>query len=169
MNITKTISTAGIGLAIIGGSMMAVNIASAHGNDKQSELVDRLSTELNVDSAKVQGVFDSLKEEHKAERDAKHAEHIVSLVENGTLTQEQAGALSAKFDELQTAREALKDQDLTHEEMREQMKEARSNFEAWAEEQGINLEDIRPEGQGEHKGRNGHHRGHYGAEEDLES
>jgi pyruvate/2-oxoglutarate dehydrogenase complex dihydrolipoamide acyltransferase (E2) component len=150
MSISRTMTTVGVGVAVIVGSMLAVNAANAHyyyGNSEgQSNLVERLATELNVDSANVQGVFDTLRTERQAENQAKQAERLAGFVENGTLTQAQADALQAKQAERKVAREALRDQNLSREEMREQMEASRDEFEAWAEGQGIDLDAIRPEG-----------------------
>lgn len=61
---------------------------------------------------------------------------------------------------MHTLRESLRDQDLTREQMHDKMKEARDSFETWAEDQGIDLEAIRPEGKGfgEHGPRGGMNR-----------
>lgn len=157
MTITKTLSTVGVGAAIVAGSMLAVNFASAQSNksDRQSELVSRLSTELNVDSSAVQSVFDEIKQEKMAEREAKMEEHMSTLVAEGKITQEQADALKAKKEEMQTAREALRDQDLTREEIHKQMEQTLEEFKTWAESQGIDLEAIHPK-DGPDQG-HGHH------------
>lgn len=164
MSISKTLSTAGVGAAIIVGSMLAVNAASAHyGNGNgQSDLVDRLATELNLDATEVQGVFDTMHEERQAERQAEHTERLAGFVEDGTLTQEQADALDAKSQERQAQREALREQDLTREEMREQMEASRDEFQSWAEEQGIDLDAIRPEHAGEGMRKGGQRGGGFG-------
>lgn len=150
MNVSKTISTVGVGAAIVAGSMFAVNAAGAHnigsGDGNKSERISALAEKLGVDEASVESAFSELKEEKQAERKAKHAKHIASLVADGTLTQEQADALSAKREELKAAKETLNDQDLSRAEIKEQMESAREEFKAWAEEQGIDLESIRPEG-----------------------
>jgi hypothetical protein len=156
MKISKAISTVGVGAAIVAGSMLAVNAASAHsifgGSDEnQAEAVSEFAERFNLDESEVQAYFDEKKAERQAEMGAKRAEHIASLVEDGTLSQEQADALTAKQEEMKATRDALRDQDLTREEIHEKMEEARTEFEAWAEEQGIDLDSIRPErGKGHH-------------------
>ena len=153
---TKIITTAGVGAAIVAGSMLAVTATSAHSGGSSDERAAEIAERFDLDETEVQTYFTEKKAEHQAERAEKHAEHLASLVEDGTLTQEQADALSAKHAEMREAKEALKDQDLTKEEMQEQMEASRADLKAWAEEQGINLDDIHPE-----KGE-GHKKGHYG-------
>ena len=158
MNISKTISTVGVGAAIVVGSMFAVNAVGAHsGGDVSDDRAAAIAEKLGVNSDQVKEAFEEIHAEKKAEREEQKAEHLAGLIADGTLTQEQADALQAKHEELREAKEALKEQDLTREEIREQMQEAKDEFRAWAEEQGIDLEEIRPEG-----GREGHKGGHRG-------
>ncbi len=50
MNLTKTLSTAGIGAAIVVGSMLAVNLANAHGGGATEEgRAERVSLNLQSD------------------------------------------------------------------------------------------------------------------------
>lgn len=158
MNVSKTISTVGIGVAIIAGSMLAVNATSAHSNAGSDERINGIAERLGIDSGDVKAAFEAEKEERRAERQEKHAEHMASLIADGTLTQEQADALETKRAELREAKEALKDQDLSREEVRAQMKTIHEEFKAWAEEQGINLKALQPEG-AEKGGRRRHHGG----------
>ncbi|MFT4532359.1 MAG: hypothetical protein ACI9T8_000379 [Candidatus Saccharimonadales bacterium] len=156
MNVTKAATTAGVGAAIVVGSMFAVTAASAQSSDRRAELVDRLATELNVNSADVQGVFDELKAEHKVERAASAEAHLQSLVDAGTLTEAQKADLEGFQEARQSLKESLKDQDLSKDEMKAQFMEMKAEVEAWADAEGLDLDDIRPERDGEHrKGRRG--------------
>lgn len=158
MNVSKTVSTIGVGAAIVAGSMLAVTVASAHSGvseEKQSERVSALAERFNLDESEVQSFFDDQRAEHREEHEAKRAEHIKELIESGTLTQAQADELIALKDEAKSSIEALKESDADREEIKKLMEENRSKVEAWASEQGINLEDLRLEGH--EKGGHGHH------------
>ncbi len=156
MNISKTISTVGIGAGIIVGSMLAVNAASAHNaggtDEKQAERVSELAERFNLDENELKTYFEEQKAEHEAEHQQKQEERLASLVAEGKLTQAQADALKAKREEMKASFEAAKDQNLTREERRTQMKQNRDDFKTWADSQGIDLEVIHPEdGPGEGK------------------
>jgi hypothetical protein len=158
MNLTKTASTIGVGAAIVAGSLLAVTAVSAHGGgseDKQAERVSSLAERFNLDEAEVQTYFEEQKAEREAEREAKRAEHMSGLVEAGTLTQAQADELIALKDEAITSIQELKESGADREEIKAVMDENRAAVEAWASEQGVNLDDIRPEGH--EKGGRGHH------------
>ena len=168
MNVSKTVSTIGVGAAIVAGSMLAVTAASAHGGseEKQAERASALAERFNLDESEVQSYFEDQRTERKAEREAKRAEHISGLVEAGTLTQTQADELIALKDETKASIEELKESGAEKEEIKSAMEESRSAVEAWASEQGINLDDIRPEGK--EKGGRGHH-GPKGVSESTDS
>ena len=160
MNVSKTAATVGIGAAIVAGSMLAVSAANAqsenaNGDNRAGEFAER----FNLEEGEVKQYFEEKHEQRHEDREAKHAEHLATLVSDGALTQEQADALSAKKDEMHEAREGLRDQDLTREEMKEQMMQSKDEFKVWAEEQGIDLEALRGEkgegGEGHHKGMRG--------------
>jgi len=150
MTITKTMATVGIGAAIVTGSMLAVSAAGAHGSTSSSTgRATEFAERFDLSEDEVKQYFEERRGEYQAEREEKHAERLEALVEDGTLTQEQADALSAKKDEIHEAKEALQDGDLTRSEMREQMEAAREEFKTWADEQGIDLDSIRQDSEGE--------------------
>lgn len=154
MKATKALTTAGVGAAIVAGSMLAVTTANAHFYGNSDERAAALAERFDLDAVEVQRYFEEKKAEKSVEREEKRNQHIASLVSDGTLTQEQADALDAKWDEMKSKKDALKEQELSSEEMREQFEQSRSEFNSWAESEGINIEDIKPQGFG-HKHRMG--------------
>lgn len=145
MSSTATaLKTLGVGAAVVTGSVLAVNAASAQ-STSQSDIVDRLSTELGVDAGQVQGVFDDIREERQAERAAEREERLDALVEEGTLTQAQRTELVAFIDELRAEKEELREEGLSRDEIREAMEDSRAEFEAWLAEEGITIDDIKPD------------------------
>lgn len=85
-------------------------------------------------------------EQKMEQRQEQRTERLQTLVADGTLSEEQRVALEAKHEEMHTLRDQLRSQDLSHDEMHEQMEQAREKFEAWATEQGIDLQKLHPEG-----------------------
>lgn len=155
MKLIKTLLSAGVVTAVAAGTFAGVSAVNAHGDGtNKDELIDRIAADAGVDRTTIEASFEAHREEMKAERETARAERLDGLVADGTLTQEQRDALEAKFSEMQDAKEALRDQDLTREEMHQQMEQTRDEFEAWAEEQGIDLDAIKPEG-GRGHGRRG--------------
>ena len=155
MKLSKNLLAAVAVTSIATGSIIGIGAVSAHGGgENKDELVTKLAEKFNVDASEIETVFEEQHAEMELERDAKRAEHLQSLVDAGTITADQKTALETKFAEMETAREALKDQDLTREEIHTKMEEGRTAFEAWATEQGIDLDAIRPEGG--HMGGRGH-------------
>lgn len=158
MKLSKNLLAALAVTTVATGSILGVSAVSAHGNgENKDELVTKLAQKFNIDVSEVESVFEEQRTEMQAERETKRAEHLQGLVDAGTITAEQKTLLETKFDEMKATREALRDQDLTREERHEKMEEARESFEAWANEQGIDLEAIHPEGGPEgQKGGRGH-------------
>jgi len=147
MKLNKNLLIAMAVTSIATGSIIGISAVSAHGGgENKNELVTKLAEKFNVDASEVESVFKKQHAEMKAEREVKRTERLQALVDAGTITAEQKTALEAKFEEMATTRQALKNQDLSLEEIHAKMDEGRSAIESWAKEQGINLKDIRPEG-----------------------
>jgi polyhydroxyalkanoate synthesis regulator phasin len=136
---------AGVVTTIAAASVMGIGAASAQSSSGTS-IVDRIATKFNLNRDEVQSVFDEKHDEMQANRAEKQSTKLQELVDNGTLTADQKTALQAKQEEMHSAMESLRDQNLSREEMRTKMEDGRTEFEAWAKDQGIDLESIRPEG-----------------------
>ncbi len=166
MKINKHLVVAALITTVSAGSIIGISAASAQTSEQKTERASKLAEKLGVETSAVESAFDEIKAENKVEREAQQAERLAGLVTNGTLTQEQADAMTAKKAEQKAAMQALKDSGATRDEIRTQMKESRDAFKAWAEEQGIDLDAIRPE-----KGEGSRHRGYgpHGPEDDSNS
>ena len=154
--LTKNIIKAtGISAAILAGSLLAVTAANAQrggvSEETRQEKISELSERFSLDEAEVQAFFDEKKEERKAEREEKRAEFVAGLIEDGVLTQQQADELSSLKEGLKEEIQALKESDAGRDEIKALMEELKAEVEAWADEQGINLDDIRPD-KGEKRG-----------------
>lgn len=165
MTLSKSMLALGVITASATGVIAASNLVSAHpgiiADEVQSGLVERLAEDTGADAASIEASLKAyrteMRDQWEAEHEARRLEHLDSLVDKGTITEAQRDALETKMAEMHAAKKELRDQDLTHEEMHEMMQQQREEFEAWATEQGIKLESIRPE-RGHHGGRHGHHR-----------
>ncbi|MBP6880766.1 hypothetical protein KBC31_04025 [Candidatus Saccharibacteria bacterium] len=140
-------------LTITGASLFGINGVSAANNSNSESLVDRLTTKFELNKDEVKKVVTEFKEEKSVEHDAKRLEDLQAKVDDGTITAEQKTKLEAKFKEMGAAGDAIKDSDKTDEEKHDAMKAQRDEFKQWAEDNGISLDKIRPEGK-----ERGHHR-----------
>lgn len=134
-------ATAVVGLSTIGG----LGIASAEtastttSSDPMSSLVQKIATKFNLKQADVQSVFD----ENKAAMDATREKNIVTeqaqLVKDGTLTQAQSDAITAKRAALQKEMEASRttDQSKTDAERKTAMEARKTAIDTWLKDQGI--------------------------------
>ncbi|MEM6997377.1 MAG: hypothetical protein AAF413_00535 [Patescibacteria group bacterium] len=143
-------AVATVGVAGLAG----VNAVSA--NSDGETLADRLAARFNVSSSEVQEVLDEHRAERKADRQERKSQHLESLVQEGVITQEQLEALETKISELRDAKDELKNSDLSREEIRDELEQMREDFETWAEDQGIDLDEIKPERSGRKGGKFGH-------------
>ena len=140
--------------AVAGATFLGANSVSAQASGQS--LVSRIAERFSVSETEVQSVIDEYKEDVREERQAERDEHLQGLVDDGTLTEEQRAQLDEFFAQRQELKEELKGQDLSREEMKEAFEEHRAEVEAWAEAEGLDLDDIRPERDGERK--RGHHK-----------
>ena len=166
MTVQKTIATAGVGAAIVAGSLLAVTAVNAQtiSSDKQAERVSELAERFSLDEADVKAFFEEKKAEHQAEREEERAEFVAGLVADGTLTQVQADELTALREATKAEVDALRESGAEREEIKTLMEEKKAEIEAWAEAQGIDLDSIRPEKDEGHRGR-----GHHGPRGDFEN
>lgn len=119
--------------------------SSSSSDNPMSSLVDKIASTFNLDKSKVQEVFDAERTEHETQREAKQAEKLQALVDDGTITAAQKTAIETKIKEMKAEREANKDslKDLSDEERKAKMDEKRSALETWATEQGLELSDLK--------------------------
>lgn len=124
--------------------------AHGWGGANSETLIQRLVQKFGLKTADVQAVFDTVRSEQQTEMQQKMAERLDTLVSEGKITQAQKELIIAKHTELQKQREADKDElrDLTPEERRAKMEARRSELEAWAKENGIDIQYVVAFGKG---------------------
>lgn len=146
MRLSKSVVSASILTAVAVGSLAGVGAVNAFDKGTQDGLADRIAADTGADRDKVAASIEAYREEMHTKMEEKQSERLQNLVDKGTITAEQKAALEAKHTEMETERKSWQDQGLSREEIRAKMEEGRAAFEAWAKEQGIDLEAIRPEG-----------------------
>ncbi len=169
MNINSKLAVVGAVSAIAGATFIGASVASAHDNNGGQELVSKVAEQFNLSEDEVQAVFDDYREErhaeHEAEREEARATHLQELVDEGVITEEQRSELEAFAEEHHAKMEELRDQDLSRSEIRDAMEALRDEMEAWAEAEGLDIDDLRPE-DGPGHGRGGHHQMRFGDDSD---
>lgn len=133
------------------GSVLFTSSVSAHGRGfgmNQESIIERFAQAFGKTNEEVSAVFDTLHQEHMTEMQEQLAERLTSLVEAGTITEEQKTLLIEKHAQMQEQREAEKETlgSMTWEERRREGDEHRDEMEAWAEENGIDLSLIHMQG-----------------------
>lgn len=147
-------------ITLMGTSLAAAKDASAFWPfDKATEgngvpsLIQRLIDRFDLNQDEVESVISEYKQERHQAMEQKHAELLDQAVSDGKITEEQ----KQELEEIHENWIAEKDTwtDLTPEERRSKAQSHRDEMQAWAEENGIDLSDIMPFGQG----RGGHMKG----------
>lgn len=141
--IAGIVGTVGAGTLATGAVVNAESGSSASG--PMSGLVDKLASTFNLDKTKVQEVLDQQRSEMEKNREAKATERLQALVDKGTITSAQKTAIEAKLKEMKQDREQNKEEfkNMTAEERKSAMDEKRTELESWADEQGIDLNELK--------------------------
>lgn len=120
--------------------------AQERGQGGPESLIQKLVERFGLNQDDVQAFFDEIRQEKQTEMQAKREEKLNEAVANRDITEEQKNLITAKQEEMRTEMESLRDQDLTQEQRKELREQHRTEMQTWAEENGINLESLRPEG-----------------------
>lgn len=135
-----------IALGIIAiAAMNSVSFANAQDSDSNREtLVSRISSRFGLNESEVADTFNQYRSERGAERHEKMHERLQerldSEVQKGTLTQDQEFAIMAKHDELEGKYDDL--YELSPEDRREARADMHEELMAWAESNGISMDEF---------------------------
>jgi len=147
MKIKVLFLTAALGLLALVGVTTATSIR-AEDVETYPPIIQKLVERFNLNPSEVQEVFDQERGERQQERQeemqTRLEERLNEAVENGDLTEEQKQLILAKHQELEQEREANREasQNMTQERRREAMETKRTELEAWAKENGIEVENL---------------------------
>jgi hypothetical protein len=119
--------------------------AAAHSSGSSDSLAQQIADRFGLNKDEVQQIVDENRTAHKAEREAKAAERLQQLVDDGTITAEQQVLIEAKMKELKEARDAKKEafRELSHDERKARMDGQKAELEKWAEENGLDLSKLK--------------------------
>ena len=157
----KIIASLALVTTVLGTAMYA-NQVNAFGFGNNNDVVQRLAQSIGKSEAEVQSVFDQLHEERHAEKEAQFEANLDEAINAGTITAEQKQLLLEKHDEMEADNQSLfENRDtMTQEEWKEAHQSRRAEMEAWADENGIDLNAVHVGGFGSKgPGMNGRHMG----------
>lgn len=133
-------SMAAVAILALGGGSAAVFADTD--SSGQGSLVERIATKFNLDESEVQAEF-------KAHGQERQEARLDEAVADGTITEDQKTLLMEKRAEMAESRPDFSD--MNEEEAMAAREEHRTEMKAWAEENGIDLEALRPEGGQKHR------------------
>ncbi len=147
-----------IGIIAI-ATLSSANLANANDfNNSRDSLVTKIATKFNLNEQEVSQTFEEFRTENRSNRQEKKQEmfesRLNSKVEDGTITEDQEYAILQKHEELMGEMDEM--YDLSPEERQEKMADVHEEMQAWAEENGIDMDDFDRLGK-EFSGRGGGH------------
>lgn len=127
-------------IALMATGALGVQAVFAQEDPMYRPLVQRIADEFGLDEDQVEQVIEELREERQAEMHARWLELLDQAVKNGKVTEAQRQALLAKhaavFEQMQAIRL------LPFTERHSEMDRVREEFNAWAEENDIDLQAV---------------------------
>lgn len=167
MKLSKNIIAPALALGIlIPTGVYLASEAKADDTDGRTSIIEKIATRFNLNQDEVQQVFDEHREERREARRSMIEEKLNQAVTDGKITEAQKQLLLDKKEEMMNEHQGKMEEfrNLSQEEKREKMQEHRGEFQAhreefktWAEENGIDLDELRGYFGG--FGFKGHHRG----------
>jgi len=138
-----------------GGSFAATRIEAQTTIAPETTLVQRLVQKFNLDESEVQAVFDEEMADHHAQMQTRMEQRIDKLVTDGKITQEQKQKILDKLEEMhdQMPVDENEFENMTPEQRQSEMQKRKTELEAWAKENGIEVSYLRPNERGGRGGR----------------
>jgi hypothetical protein len=150
------VSTIALGALLTAG---VIGVRSASADDLSMPIAERLAERFDLNQDEVQAVFDAVRDERHEEMQIQLEEKLNELVSEGVLTTEQMNSFLAKHEDMRPEKGEMSA--LTMEQRHERMQTHHEELRTWAEENGVDLDELRSElGRGMGKGfKAGHHFG----------
>ncbi len=137
------IAVAAVLITLVGG--YSVFAASKQTAESYPPVIEKLVRAFGLDRTKVDKVLGDFKQEREAQRKAMLEQKLSQDVKDGKITAKQKDAILKKMDELQNEMknkiETFKA--LTPQERRQAMQKQRTDLEAWAKQNGLDLRQLR--------------------------
>lgn len=148
----KTLATMAL-VTVLGMGVLGSTSAFAQTTTDQnpmSSLVQSIATKFGLKEADVQAVFDAEREKHHTQMQATFEKKLTQYVIDGKITEAQKQLILQKRAELEKNREAKRESNtsLTPEERKSQMEAEKSALQAWAKENGIDMQYLMLGGRG---------------------
>ncbi len=124
---------------VVGIGVYGIGKVSAD-EDKQISIAEKIAEKFNLNKDYVQEVIDNDREEMRERQHLKLEERLSELVSKGELTQDQKETYLEKLSTMRSERDNGKD--LSREERQAERENHRAEMEKWAEENGLNLENL---------------------------
>jgi methionine-rich copper-binding protein CopC len=143
----KTMATVAA-ISVLGAGLLTASTAFAQSEstsqNPMDSLVQKIAQKFNLNEDEVQAVFDEAHKERHAQMKAGFEERLSTYVSQGKITEEQKQLILQKHEEMEAEREANKEtfRNLSKEERRSQMESKHAELEAWAKENGIDLQYL---------------------------
>lgn len=138
MKINKKLTAMALSVGVVGAGLAGSAAMAEPSSVQYPSIVDKLAEKFNLNKDEVKKVFDEQKAEHQVEHKQKLEEKLNQAVKDGKLSEDQKTKLLAKMEEMQKQREENRQQ------TKEQREAKRQEFKTWAEQNGINLDEVLP-------------------------
>ena len=135
-------------LALVAAGIVLLGLpqqANAQGPGEEIQtLIQKLATKFGLKQADVQTVFDEHRNEMNTKREGNYEARMTQLVKNGKITEAQKQLILTKHKELEAKREANKDsyKNMTAEQRKAAMDKERTDLEAWAKQNNIDVKYL---------------------------
>lgn len=146
MNIKRN-TMAALAFMIVAGSLVLPSYVSAAETAEENHkslfdgLVQMISQKFNLDKGKVETVVTEYQTQHRQQMQKtmqqEQSERLSQLVTDGKITEEQKQAIIKKREELRNKYQPDGMMDLSPEERRTKMQEMQTEWQSWAQSQGI--------------------------------
>lgn len=150
MKVYKSFVALAVTAGVVGAGALSGLALADSADEKYPPVVDKIAEKFNLNKDEVQKVFDEQRAEHQAEHKQRLEEKLNQAVKNGKITEDQKTKLIAKLEEMRKNRQDQRA------ENREQREAVRDEFKKWADENGINLDEVMPKIEGHGGPRGGH-------------
>lgn len=129
-------------LALAGGIMLysGQQASADEGSNPRDTMIQALVERFGLNQTEVETFFEEQHAARQAEREATHEANLDAAVTAGVITESQKDALVAKHAEMQVERETARENGEKPD--KSEREEHRAEMEAWATEQGIDLEAL---------------------------
>lgn len=130
------------------GSSIAYAQTTTDTQNPMSSLVQKIATKFNLNQSDVQAVFDASRQERQTQMKAKVESQLTQWVTEGKITEAQKQLILQKQQELQATRQSNRTnmQSLTPQERQTQKAAKRAELQAWAKDNGIDIQYLMPMG-----------------------